>query len=203
MGYEFVAPRAELSRVDGICRIGIHPDSGIAVIALDTSINVALAAIFIWQLRPALGSTVPMSLSRTSNASSEPTNRSLLDLLRRNRQHQKRYSARANPQRNLKMMLIRNVVGSSLLLCMTITNNAIFLTWPFATHSHACQLMCLTDSKHIGKSESMLTNQYHSCTGYACHELAYYAVHGRICDHLTAHCEHVRFGKHDYATNYA
>ncbi|KAF2627623.1 hypothetical protein BU25DRAFT_303082, partial [Macroventuria anomochaeta] len=145
MGYEFVAPRADLSRVDGICRIGIHPDSGIAVIALDTTINVALTGIFIWQLRPTLGWIVPWPSSRASNSSTESTKRSFLDLFRRQSDDQERSSARATSQRNLKVMLFRNVVGSSLLLCATITNNAIFLTWPFATHSHACQLMCLTD----------------------------------------------------------
>lgn len=147
MGYEFVAPMVVLSRVDGICRIGIHPDSGIAVIALDTTINVGLTGIFIWQLRPALRSIVPRPFDYPSYGSRRPTERSFLNLSRREPNDEERTSARAASQRNLKAMLIRNILGSSLLLCATITNNAIFLAWPFATSSHTCQLMCLADSK--------------------------------------------------------
>ena len=139
---EYIAPRAELSRVDGICRIGIRPDSAIAVIVLDTVVNVALAAIFIWQLRPALGSITHRQTSGTGTSQ-----RSLLNIFRTNTDEGGRTTARVNSARNVKAMLLRNVVGSCLLLCAQIANNVIFLTWPFATHSHVCQLMCLTDSK--------------------------------------------------------
>ena len=149
MGYQFVSPRAELSRVDGICRIGILPGSGIAVIVLDTSINVALTFIFIWQLRPVLGSLTPWRLSHEHNSASGLTKQSYLDIIRRRRDDQEQRSSWNTSQRNLKIMLYRNVIGSSLLLCATIANNAIFLAWSFASHSHACQLMCLTDSKCI------------------------------------------------------
>jgi hypothetical protein len=147
MGYEFVAPRSDLSRVDGICRIGIHPDAGIAVIALDTTINVALIGIFIWQLQPALGSTVPWRYNGSADSSARTWNRPFLNLFRRATDKGDLSTARLSSSRQLKVMLIRNVIGSSLLLCATIANNAIFLTWSFALDSHACQLMCLTDSK--------------------------------------------------------
>ncbi|KAJ4982938.1 hypothetical protein SVAN01_11570 [Stagonosporopsis vannaccii] len=145
MGYEFVSPRAELSRVDGICRIGIQPGSGIAVIVLDTAINVALTFIFIWQLRPALGSLTPWRSSHEPNSASGSGKRSCLDVIRRRSDDREQSSSRNASQRNLKIMLFRNVIGSSLLLCATIANNAIFLGWTLGTHSHACQLMCLTD----------------------------------------------------------
>lgn len=144
MGYEYVAPRSQLSRVDGICRIGIQPDSGIAVIVLDTTINVALTSIFIWQLRPAIGSILLWG-PNGSSSSGRTWDLSLFSTFKRNmREHA---TARFNSSRNVKIMLIRNVVGSTLVLCGTIANNAIFLSWPFATDSHACQLMCLTDSR--------------------------------------------------------
>lgn len=148
MGFEFVAPRSDLSRVDGICRIGIHPDSGIAVIALDTAINVVLTGIFFWQLRPALGS-LTWSSSQTSDGPRSHTKRSFLYLFKRKRDNQEQSTTRTASHRNLIVMLTRNVAGSSLLLCATITNNTLFLTWPTALSSHACQLLCLTDSKCI------------------------------------------------------
>jgi hypothetical protein len=146
IAYEYIAPRAELSRVDGICRIGIRPDSAIAVIVLDTVVNVALAAIFIWQLRPALSSIIHWETGGSSKLSAGTSTRSLLNIFRTN-SDEGRTTARVNSARNVKAMLLRNVVGSCLLLCAQIANNVLFLTWPFATHSHVCQLMCLTDSE--------------------------------------------------------
>lgn len=143
MGYEFVAPRAELSRVDGVCRIGIHPDSGIAVIVLDTTINVALTAIFVWLLLPALGSS--LLPNRTASAPTEPKSWSFWNQHKSRRSHQEGSSAWIASQQRLKIMLLRNVAGTSLILSATITNNVLFLTWSFAVYSHACQLMCLTD----------------------------------------------------------
>lgn len=145
--YEYVAPRSELSRVDGLCRIGIRPDSAIAVLVLDTIVNVALAAIFIWQLRPALGSIVHRDSAGSFKFTAGTSNRSLLNIFRPPTSERGRTTTRANSARKVEAMLMRNVVGSCLLLCAQIANNVLFLTWPFATHSHVCQLMCLTDSK--------------------------------------------------------
>ncbi|EAT81022.1 hypothetical protein HBI56_103170 [Parastagonospora nodorum] len=51
--FEFIQPESELSRTDGLCRIGIQPNAAIGVIVLDTVFNVVLTIIFIQQLRPA------------------------------------------------------------------------------------------------------------------------------------------------------
>jgi hypothetical protein len=148
IGYSYVAPMAALSRVDGICRIGIQHDASIAIIALDTAISLALTGIFVWQLRSTLGSVMVWPSSRTSKASSQQAGKSLLNVIR-GKKNDHEQSVRATSQHNLRIMLIRNVVGSSLILCATIANNAIFTTREFASYSHACQLMCLTDSKYV------------------------------------------------------
>lgn len=144
--YEYVRPRADLSRVDGICRIGIQPDSAVAVIVLDTTVNVALAAIFIWQLQPTLSSMVNRESYGSSKVSAGALSRSCLNIFTTNTDDD-RNTARADSARNLKAMLWRNVVGSCLLLFAQVANNTLFLAWPFALHSYVCQLMCLTDSK--------------------------------------------------------
>lgn len=172
MGYEFVAPRAELSRVDGLCWIGINPGSGIAVIALDTTINVALTGIFVWQLQPALGSIVRWPSSPASNFATQSTKRPFLHPFQHQGNEQDRSSAQAISQRNLRIMLFRNVVGSSLLLCTTIANNALFLSWPSASKSHACQLMCLTDSKCAELRKEHRTDRCLSRIGHVGDELA-------------------------------
>ena len=150
MGYEFIDPRHELSREDGICRIGIRPNAGIAVIVVDITINTVLTGIFIWQLRSAFDSVshgVPTSGSGNLRQSGRRRS-SIMALMggikpEREGEHEPRRALKMG----LKKMVVRNIIGSALVLLNTVINNAIFLTWPFASQSHACQLMCLTDGE--------------------------------------------------------
>ncbi|KAH7391127.1 hypothetical protein DE146DRAFT_663561 [Phaeosphaeria sp. MPI-PUGE-AT-0046c] len=144
MGLELIAPQATNSRVDGICRIGIQPHAAIAMLVLDTVLNVTLTSIFVWQLRPAITS-LPHRLS--NHAPSRMRNCRLLSMSRVLEWKNSTYggAGRSTSENNVRLMIIRNIVGSILLLMNTIANNAIFLTWSFARMSHACFLMCLTD----------------------------------------------------------
>lgn len=154
IAHEYIAPRSELSRLDGIYRIGIRPDS----------------AIFIWQLRPALCSIVHRESSGSSRFSARISTRLLSELFRRVAGGD-RFAARVDCTRTFKAMLLRNVVGSCLLLCAQIANNFLSLTWPFATHSHVCQLMCLTDSELRSSTLKRHTDAY-SCVEYASNKMA-------------------------------
>jgi hypothetical protein len=145
MVWQFVNPWAELNHQTGICRIGIEPQAAMAVIVLDTLINTILTGIFIWQLRPALGSAAPKMRSLASNttcAEAESSRRGLGHWMRKTRR-----SMRTSSRSDLRVMLVRNVIGSGFMLMVTVCNNSLFLSWAFAKMSHACLLMCLTDSK--------------------------------------------------------
>jgi hypothetical protein len=146
MGFEFVAPEADLSRVDGECRIGIQPSGAIAMMVLDTVLNVVLTSIFVWQLRPAISSFL-IRQSNCMQGTSEQQKRSSTTRLFQWEQQGLWSARRSTSENNLRIMVIRNIIGSTLILVNTIVNNAIFLTWAFARMSHACLLMCLTDSK--------------------------------------------------------
>ncbi|KAH7130560.1 hypothetical protein B0J11DRAFT_430209 [Dendryphion nanum] len=148
MAYEFVDPRHNLSRKDGVCRIGIQPNAGVAVIVLDVTINSVLTGIFIWQLRPAFHSIKCRSIVMPNQPVTQQGRRrsSLKALLGVKIQEQQTYrEPRHVLRQNLQKVVIRNIIGSAVVLVNTVINNAIFLTWPFASQSHACQLMCLTD----------------------------------------------------------
>jgi hypothetical protein len=130
-GCEFISPDSSLSRVDGSCNIGIHPVYAKAVIAVDTCFNFTLMAIFFLQIRPADGFAACRPVLRTFA-----------------RKTQDRSSSnRTSLHHDLRRMLVRNVVGSTLLLVVTAVNNILFLTQKFANESHACQLLCLCDGK--------------------------------------------------------
>jgi hypothetical protein len=145
MAWQFVNPMAELNHQTGACRIGIEPPAAVAIIVLDTLINTVLTGIFAWQLRPALGSEAPKMRRLASNPActeGESSRGGLRHWFRR-----ARYSMRTSSRSELRVMLIRNVVGSGFMLFVTLCNNSLFLSWEFAKMSHACLLMCLTDSK--------------------------------------------------------
>jgi peptidoglycan biosynthesis protein MviN/MurJ (putative lipid II flippase) len=135
IGFQFVDPESDLSRVDGHCRIGIHPRAAVAIIVLDTVMNVALSALFIWQLRPVLSTGTEGRLS------------SIFKLLGLSKKSAPIEYAPSPSYAKLRNLLYRNCIGCVVLLVNVIVNNTIFLTWPFARMSHACQLMCLSDSK--------------------------------------------------------
>lgn len=145
IGYELIAPTAELSREDGVCRIGIRPPAAISVMVLDTAINVVLTGVFIWQLWPAITSIS----SRTSHFMQDAGRKRNLKGIIGKLFHTKDTTSleRRSSRGNLRKMLIRNVAGSSLLLLCTIANNVIFLQFSFAKMAHACLLMCLSDGK--------------------------------------------------------
>ncbi|RYN87889.1 hypothetical protein AA0119_g12353 [Alternaria tenuissima] len=143
MAWQFVNPFSELNHQTGICRIGIEPQAAMAVIVLDILINTILTGIFVWQLRPALGSAAPKMRSLASNTTCVESDSPSHGL--RQWMGKTRHSMRTSSRSDLRAMLVRNVVGSGFMLMVTVCNNSLFLSWAFAKMSHACLLMCLTD----------------------------------------------------------
>ncbi|KAH8728336.1 hypothetical protein GQ44DRAFT_580049, partial [Phaeosphaeriaceae sp. PMI808] len=140
MGFEFIRPMANLSLDDGKCRIGIQPNASIAILGFDTGLNVALTGIFIWLLQPAFASHVHWPSMHTHRSMKERKTSSVSYLFR-----WKYHLKRASSVTNVRIMLIRNIIGSVLLLVNTIINNVLYLSWDFANMSHVCQMTCLTE----------------------------------------------------------
>ncbi|KAH7086285.1 hypothetical protein FB567DRAFT_67025 [Paraphoma chrysanthemicola] len=145
MSYQSIAPEAQLSRTDGHCRIGSQNGAAIAIIVFDTVLNVSLTSIFVWQLRPAIRSRIHWPLRRAHGPGELHQQSSWWRRSSKSEVKSGPGIKRLSSHGNLRIMLIRNVVGSILLLANTVANNAIYLSWTFARMSHACQLMCLTD----------------------------------------------------------
>jgi hypothetical protein len=132
--FQFIAPRAALSRADGICRIGIQPAAAETMIVFDIALNITLTGIFIWQLRKSFSALIKRSPKKVGQRRRSAW------------QHGLSSTGISSSENNLRLMLIRNLVGCVLLMINTIVNKATFLTKDFAMMAHACLLMCLTDS---------------------------------------------------------
>jgi hypothetical protein len=145
MSFEFVAPESDLSREDGNCRIGIQPGWSVGIIILDTSLNVVLTGTFIRQLRPKVGPVLHRSLGEVHGSARQRRSPSISRLLNLE-EHGLIGSGRTSAESNLRSMIIRNIIGSVLLLLNTVVPNIVFLTWPNARLGHACSILCLTDS---------------------------------------------------------
>jgi hypothetical protein len=147
MGWEYVNPKSILSREDGECRIGIEPGAAIAIIVLDTVINAVLTAIFLWQLRPGMRSSILHIPGHASDITNLERDLSIRGFL--NRMQEKHELTRISSRSSLRKMLIRNVVGSSLLFFVMVCNKGLYLTLTLAKLGHTCLLMCLTEGKCI------------------------------------------------------
>lgn len=146
MGGQYANPRSELSRTDGICRIGIQADAAIAVTVFDTVMNFSLTAMFLWQMRPALKNLANGFGHNATLSTQEKRMRwPIRSVQAEGLVGQTPMNTLAH--KNVQCMLIRNVVGSALLLVNVIVNNAVFIRYSFAKMAHACLLMCLTDSE--------------------------------------------------------
>ena len=142
--YDFIDPHSELSREDGNCRIGISPKAKLAIIVVDCFINISLTGLFVWLLRPALKS-LAVNRESTENTTSHRRIISATYITDRFQNPRRKRSFRDT----VKGMLWRNVIGSTLILINTVTNNTVFLTVKAAWLSHICLLTCLTDSKFV------------------------------------------------------
>lgn len=152
MGTEMISPTAVLSRETGLCRIGIDPQAGMAVIVFDTLIGAVTTCIFVWQLRPIFATDLEEGKPNRPRWARLWVYNWLLCRQRECEEATQPKSSRSVSKRTMKNMVIMNVIASIIILLNTILNNAIFLSQPWATKSHACQLMCLTDSKLFCKS---------------------------------------------------
>jgi hypothetical protein len=153
MVYEMVNSYHELAPSDGLCRIGISKNAAYLVIGFDTTVNVALNGLFIWLLMPLLRSRAHQDDNGGENATHvgshtalrrlSSTTTSVMTILK-----YKRTGRRATPfKETVKGMLWRNVLGSTMILALTLVNNILSLFVADMKLSHVCLLTCLSDSE--------------------------------------------------------
>ncbi|KAF1944610.1 hypothetical protein EJ02DRAFT_83860 [Clathrospora elynae] len=142
VAWELVNPMASMSP-SGECRIGIEAGAAVAVMVLDTVINLVLTVIFVWQLRPVMKWVTPAIPGYGNDATGTKRRISIQGFLGWTQDAPKLLRTSSRP--GLRVMLIRNIFGSSTLLVATMINNGLFLKCYFARMGHACLLMCLSD----------------------------------------------------------
>ena len=173
MGYQYINPKSRLSREDGVCRIGIQSEAASAFMVLDLMTTVVLTVIFVWHLRRTSTSLQLAHASRQGKRMS-----SVRQFISHGKKDVERNYYTSGSRRNVRHMLIRNVIGSVLLLVSTIVNKTIFLTWDFAKMGHTCLLMCLSDGMFTCRITAQSADTS-SRIRYAYHPMAHHETGGR------------------------
>jgi hypothetical protein len=143
---QLINPLVELPSNGSECIIGVHPPFGFVIMAVDTAINLCLTGIFVWQLRPALASRMPLirsTLSTIDRANNSTVERPRLWF------KSVRKAVSGSPRSHLQATLMRNVVGSFVMLVSCVCFNTFMATQNFAKRGHVCMLMCLTDGQYF------------------------------------------------------
>jgi hypothetical protein len=143
--WENINPISTLSRVNGICYIGIQRGPVIFLLTFDIAINFILTAMFVWQLRPS-NTAVHGTIPHLSPASKRRISRVLQPFQSKERPRPSTIRSKAS-QASLRRMIWRTIFGSTLVLVATTINCIMFISWRNSHMGHACLLLCLSDGK--------------------------------------------------------
>ncbi|KAF2451764.1 hypothetical protein P171DRAFT_438439 [Karstenula rhodostoma CBS 690.94] len=136
----FVFPVAELSQLDGRCRIGLPIKVAIPLMCFDIGLNFLLTGLFIWLLRPVLSlhrvNLIPGLLKKTAprerSATSEVT-------LRYSHSHMH------NLNHTIKVLLWKCIIGSTLIMLPTVGNMVTFYIMRGRELGWICLTICTLD----------------------------------------------------------
>lgn len=142
MGWQMVDGIAEMSPKDGKCRTGFHYGAGILIMCWDTTTNLFLTSIFVWQLRSALPLPRPQIPSTTYRASHSSAKGLSLWI------EWGYKTVRGSSLSGLQVMLVRNIIGAVFMLMSSLCINILMVTQDFAKLGHICMLLCLFDGQY-------------------------------------------------------
>lgn len=147
----YITPHHEISQVDGHCRIGVTPVASYFLLASDTFINTACTIVFVLLLRPAL--RFNSVTTTTSSKQTETSNRSYLQraLTRVTSLRSKEVEAADGNTRfwtNIRLLLWKNVIGSSLISLASIANLIGFYIEKQLQYGWLCLVSCMADSEY-------------------------------------------------------
>lgn len=154
VGVEYIAPRSSISPGDGQCQMGIVPKTAIAIMAFDMGIGAILTGIFVWIMRSSFWPVGSMAMQPTSasdhdrRSGQKRWSRRLTRCSSRSglgEERKKKARSEKTSREQLKGMLWRNIIGSTIALAATVANNLIFLVWKHAGRSYVCFLACMID----------------------------------------------------------
>ena len=140
----YMSPVVELSHLDGRCRIGLPPKVSFPLLCFDVAVNFLLTGVFFWLLRPVLEFHGIMNVRNCcGNLFSGKGRREK----RRDEQHksQEGQSIQSAMNLNIKALLWKCLIGSTLVMLPTVANMAQFYAMDSRELGWVCLTICTLD----------------------------------------------------------
>lgn len=153
-----ITPHAELSPVDGQCRIGLSTIPAYLLLIFDALINTALTAIFVVLLRPVLEFRQPSSASY-DDGSPQTSVKWFKKIMQRLGSLGFEDDERSDHFFvNMKKVLWKNVVGSVVTSLASAANLIVFFSEKSSQLAFVCLVSCMADGKFHKPKFSWETN---------------------------------------------
>lgn len=157
----YLSPIVELSPLDGKCRIGLPPQVSFPLMCFDVGVNFLLTGVFIWLLRPVLANHGLLSVSGFFG---NTVVKKVVKMVckggeRPNHPRGAESSGGRGPQytdtqlhamnKNIKTLLWKCLVGSTLVMLPTVGNMAQFYIMKGRELGWICLTICTLDGKRL------------------------------------------------------
>jgi hypothetical protein len=144
----YLSPVVELSRLDGRCRIGLPNKVSFPLLCFDVAVNFLLTGVFFWLLRPVLDFHGLLSVSnwfggRLSSRVKQSVQKRELSL----QQETDGGSLKSAMNKNIRTLLWKCLIGSTLVMLPTVGNMAQFYVMNSRELGWVCLTICTLDSE--------------------------------------------------------
>lgn len=150
----FMHPVADISPIDGRCRIGIPRYTTIPLVTYDVSLNILLTFVFVYLLNPLIlsgkTSIIAFPASRLTKCLGNICSRSKStnSLIQANQSNQQMV-------REIEKLLLRTLVGSILVMIPTVGNMAALSALEGHELGWICMTTCSFDGSPTGPGRSL------------------------------------------------
>jgi hypothetical protein len=146
----YMSPVVELSSLDGRCRIGLPPRVSFPLLCFDVAVNFLLTGVFFWLLRPVLDLH---SLLKTSTWCGEKfTSKLKKSMMKREEQARMSLegaSLKSAMNKNIKTLLWKCLIGSTLVMLPTVANMTQFYIMNSRELGWVCLTICTLDGNLV------------------------------------------------------
>jgi hypothetical protein len=144
----YLSPIVELSPVDGRCRIGLPSKVSFPLMCFDVGVNLLLTGVFFWLLKPVLSHHGVMSLDGLVGGKlAQKLRLGISKGKRRTSGEQYTHSQRKELNKNIKTLLWKCLVGSTLVMLPTVGNMVQFYVMNGRELGWICLTVCTLDGK--------------------------------------------------------
>ena len=146
----YMSPVVELSKLDGRCRIGLPPRVSFPLLCFDVAVNFLLTGVFFWLLRPVLDFHGLLKTSTWFGA--KLTTKVKKSVKKREAKLQNATegaSLKSAMNKNIKNLLWKCLIGSTLVMLPTVANMAQFYIMNSRELGWVCLTICTLDGMFL------------------------------------------------------